>query len=71
MNLNALERCRILSEPMHGTCFACHALNQHTNSHSTRKRMGVDYDIRLETTFAERHVYRRPLLRTDTLLTMS
>lgn len=65
------ERCSILSETMHGTCFACHTLDQHSNSHSTGESMRVDDNIRLNTTFTKRHINRWPFLRANAFLTMS
>ena len=55
---------------MHCTSFTRHALDQHANSHATRKSVRIDDNVRLHAAFAERHVDRRPLLGADTFLTV-
>ena len=66
-----LEGCRILRETVHCPGLPCHALHQHSDRHSTRERVRVDNHVRLHSAFRKWHIHRRPLLRTDTLLTVS
>ena len=68
---NILERCGVLCQPVHSTSFAGHALDEHSNRHSAREGVRVNNDIRLDSTFAERHIDGRPFLRADTLLSVS
>jgi len=48
-----------------------HAFYQHADRHSTRESMGIYYNVRLNATFTEGHINRRPLLRAYALLAMS
>ena len=66
-----LEGRRILREAMHCTCLPRHALHQHPNRHSTRKRVRVDDHVRLHPALRKWHIHRWPFLRTDALLTVS
>ena len=66
-----LERCCILCQPVHSTSFAGHALDEHSDCHSAREGVRVNDNIRLNSTFAERHINRRPFLRADTFLPVS
>ena len=44
---DVLKRGRILRQPVHGAGFAGHTLYQHSDGHSTRKRVRVDDDVGL------------------------
>ena len=68
---NILERCCVLCQAVHSTSFAGHALDEHSDRHSAREGMRVDDNIRLDSTFAKRHIDRRPFLRADTFLPVS
>jgi hypothetical protein len=68
---NEPERCSFLSQTVHSTCLPGHTLNQHSDCHSTRERVRVDNNIRLNPTLTKRHIDGGPFLRTHTLLTVS
>ena len=68
---NVLERCCILCQAMHGTSFAGHALDEHSDGHSAREGVRVNDNIRLNSTLAKRHIDGRPFLRADTFLPVS
>src|SRR5258706_15171652 len=68
---NILERCCVLCQAVHSTSFAGHALDEHSNCHSAREGVGVNDNIRLNSTFTERHIDRWPFLRADTFLAVS
>ena len=63
-----LERCGVLCQAVHSTSFAGHALDEHSDGHSAREGVRVNDDVRLDSTFAERHIDRRPFLGADTFL---
>lgn len=50
---------------------ARHAFYQHANRHSTWESMRIYDNVRLNATFAEGHIDRRPLLRAHALLAVS
>ena len=68
---NILERCRVLCQAVHSTSFASHTLDEHSDRHSTREGVRVNNNIRLNSTFAERHIDRGPFLRADPFLPVS
>jgi len=69
--LGEVERCTILCESVHCSCFRCDRFDEHTDRHSRRESVRVDDDVGLHAGFTERHVDGRVLLRTDTLLSVT
>lgn len=63
-----LEGRGILCEAVHCARLSRHTFHQHSDCHPTRERVRVNDHVRLHPALRKRHIHRRPLLRTDTLL---
>lgn len=66
-----LERSSVLGNTVQSPRLTGHTLDKHTDSHSRGESVRVDNNIWLHTALAERHIDRRELLGTYTLLTVS
>ena len=63
------ERGCIVYESVDGRRFSRHDFYHHGDRHAGREPVRIEYDVGNDTGFCEWHVLRRPLLRTDSLLT--
>lgn len=57
-----------LKHSMHCSTLPCHALDQHTNRHTTRECMRIDDNVRADATLTEWHINLWPQNRKDSLL---